>query len=1315
MERAFYGRRAMRGSKPLEADAYDKAMVQWRSLSRVTPRQIGGPAPTAPTAPMSGDTLELGPTSSLNGTVWSPIGPSAVAQGSGLVNGRTAAIAINPNNPKLIYQGSEGGGLWRTIDGGTNWAPLYDAFVSLGIGEPSAVAIDPNATTTIYVGTSGRFVQNISKGILKSVDGGGSWIVLGSGFPAGNTGNAQGQFSGQFVNSIIVDPANSNTLYLAASNGLFRSINGGRDWTRGTNGFGDGQSLVLDTTSPTNARILWAGKNGVGVFQSSDGGGSWTQRLSATTPAVQTALAGGGMSKVVVRLAPATSPPNAAGVQVLYVTMGGNGAAPDPVGLFLSTDQGANWTARSATGIPGNSQGGFSIQMDVDSVSPGDGANDILYMGTVGIAKSTDSGNNFSNIGNGIHVDFHAEFKFLPPTMMMSPSIVFAGNDGGFWRSDDGGGHWTGTGLGGAPATVNAGGIQTTLFYNLDVRNDATASVTIGTLQDNGVVRRTSGLTWTDTVGGDGWDVAYDAVNLSTVYNTGGFYSPAPCTRMFKSTNDGASYPTEVTPWGTSSDAGCYLAPLRTDPSTADIVYVSGSQNLWQSTDGGSNWRIVNAQPGAGQIDVARANGNYVAHISSNGVFVSTNALAMSGVTFTNITRNLPARGVSRVAFDPNDPTIIFAVMTGFNSPGNTGHVFRTTVGGTAWTDISPTVDVPYNAIVLDGNPVPSAIYVGTDLGVLRSVDDGVTWSVLDDIHLPVVPVNDLALNAQAGVLRASTFGRGVFEFAVPPGPSVSVNAEDGLDFGGACSGTKNHLLIQVFNTGTKDLIVNSVQRLMGSTAFTVLANPKTPVLISPNSEVDFTVQYTPTGSADDKAIIRIASNDPAAPYVDLTASAAGVQATAVTLIADSGNFGNVCQGSFKDLDLTITNSGSCDLIINSIVSSAFDFKVANTVSFPLVVPRGETVSVPIRFQPTTLGTQFATITINTNVGTKTVNVSGNAPPPKISATGSTDFGAVCAGEQAEKTITICDVGMCTLSVTSVAFNPACADFTIVSSPFPASLAPGACLDVVIRFTPTSGGAKSCTLQINSNDPNTPITTIPVTGNTPAPMIDVALDQAFPPTVVQTSGMCTTSEPFPIANKGTCGLTINNVAITVDSAEYSLFDLPSLPLRVQSGQTLAEGDLKTVFGPQVIDRNRVGQLTVTYVSDPITGATTNVTRALCGEAVMTGARVLATAGGVPLPSIEAIQIQRITGNRNKPIVDTVDNSMNLNLQTVTPTPPCQPYQFHKEYGTVSNPIELLPGSYDVTVTAIVAGKRTKQTVSFDIDTCGFNPTITVQF
>ncbi|HLQ22207.1 MAG TPA: hypothetical protein VK132_03320, partial [Gemmatimonadales bacterium] len=350
IERDFFAQRAFQDGKPIPADGYDRAAQQWQRIPRAVPR--GGAAGTGTT--LRGISPTIAPSSavtSLTGTSWTPIGPSPVFQGTSQVNGRVSAIAVNPGNGNLIYQGSSGGGVWRTTNGGTSWTPLYDQQATLGVGEPSAIAIDPSDTDTLYVGTSGRFVLNISKGILKSTDGGGSWIVLGSGFPADNTGNADDLFAGQHVNAIIVDPANSNVLYLGASNGLFRSTDGGRNWTQGTNGFGDARTLVLDRTSPAANRILFAGVDSSGIRRSTDGGQNWTQVLSAATPAVAAVLAGGGIGQVLVDLAPPTSPANATGIQVLYASMEGTGGAPDPVGLFRSTDQGGTWNRQTSTGI----------------------------------------------------------------------------------------------------------------------------------------------------------------------------------------------------------------------------------------------------------------------------------------------------------------------------------------------------------------------------------------------------------------------------------------------------------------------------------------------------------------------------------------------------------------------------------------------------------------------------------------------------------------------------------------------------------------------------------------------------------------------------------------------------------------------------------------------------------------------------------------------------------------------------------------------------------------------------------------------------
>jgi photosystem II stability/assembly factor-like uncharacterized protein len=93
---------------------------------------------------------------SLNGTVWAPIGPSPISEGTTNDNGLVAAIAINPNNPNVMYLGTVGGGLWRTTDGGNTWTPVFDRQLALGVGAPGGIGIDPNNTDTVYVGTSGQ-------------------------------------------------------------------------------------------------------------------------------------------------------------------------------------------------------------------------------------------------------------------------------------------------------------------------------------------------------------------------------------------------------------------------------------------------------------------------------------------------------------------------------------------------------------------------------------------------------------------------------------------------------------------------------------------------------------------------------------------------------------------------------------------------------------------------------------------------------------------------------------------------------------------------------------------------------------------------------------------------------------------------------------------------------------------------------------------------------------------------------------------------------------------------------------------------------
>jgi hypothetical protein len=1082
----------------------------------------------------------------LNGLVWTPIGPSPIDQNGLLANGQVTAIAINPNNADIIYIGTAWGGVWRTGDQGQHWTPIFDRAPSMGIGGPGAIAIDPANTNTIYVGTSRRNGSQFSgdstqpsAGLFKSTDGGAAWVRLGSGYPSGAPSNASILFS-HVINVVLVDPADSQTIYLASNRGLFHSGDGGLNWTQGTSPVGDARSLVLDPTSPAGSRVLYAGITGVGVVQSTDGGQTWTAILDSTTPAVSAAVSGGGFTglrRVAVALPPPTSPPNAGGIQVIYAAIVGSGVdfgLPDVIGLFQSMDGGGTWSTRATSGVlasVGTTYGGYAFHIAADPASPGDGANDIIYLGTLGQAVSTDAGSSFMAL-TGLHADTHT-WAFTPRPG--SPSIVYCGNDGGIFQNTGG--------L--AFSSLNAGGFQAGLFYNIDLKPDATASVTVGALQDNGIVT-TDGTTppeWRWGTGGDGFELAYDGQLAQQVYGRRN-------SAILRSTDDGASYVGISPPWSTA-ETDVYLAAVATDPSTGGVLYVSSNQNLWQSTDGGSTYPNNVALPGtATEVDVAPTDSNNVVVAVGGRILVSTDALAPSGFTLTDITRDLPGRFVGGVAFDPNDPAAIYAVLGGFSGfPG--GHIFRTSLTATGWEDISPPIDLPFNAIALDGGEVPTVLYAGTDFGVLRSVDGGANWAILDDIHFPGAPVFELAFSQ--GELRAATFGRGVFSFNKPTGPSIAVNLEHNLEFGTVCEGPA-FLTLEIFNVGIADLVVTSAQRLMGSNSFSVLPAPGTPLVVEPGHHVDFTVRYVPTGIAAETATIRILSNDPTAPVVDLSATGQPGAARLTSAIADVGDFGSVCLGRFVDQNLILNNSGTCPLRVTGIDSSSLEFELPSVLSYPMVIGAGDSIEVPVRFRPGSLGAKSETLRIFSNDpgGTRFVNVSGTAPAPEldlaIADTG--EFGKVCVDAFKDLPLTLINSGPCTLTVTSIVSSAS--EFIAPSvTTYPIQIAPGTAVEMPIRLAPTSFGAKSATVTVHSDDPTGPKTVF-VSGSAPPGKLVVTGSTC----IGGVKECCLGERTIAICNVGECDLNVTSVAYKRKSRHWKLINNP-FPARLHPGSCLS--------------------------------------------------------------------------------------------------------------------------------------------------------------
>jgi hypothetical protein len=195
---------------------------------------------------------------------------------------------------------------------------------------------------------------------------------------------------------------------------------------------------------------------------------------------------------------------------------------------------------------------------------------------------------------------------------------------------------------------------------------------------------------------------------------------------------------------------------------------------------------------------------------------------------------------------------------------------------------------------------------------------------------------------------------------------------------------------------------------------------------------------------------------------------------------------GDTCVGASSSGTLNVCNTGTSDLIVSAITSSDLSVAVTTPSSgYPVTISHDFCFPFQVVFTPAAAGPEAATLTISSNDSKNptTVKVSAKAGQPDIRVTGSTAFGVTSNWTPAEKTVTVCNIGGCNLSVTSA--STSCADFTLVDNPFPATLSPGSCLNLVVRFTPQLPGHYVCDLKVASDDPHTPMVVRTLSATTP--------------------------------------------------------------------------------------------------------------------------------------------------------------------------------------------------------------------------------------
>jgi hypothetical protein len=326
-------------------------------------------------------------------------------------------------------------------------------------------------------------------------------------------------------------------------------------------------------------------------------------------------------------------------------------------------------------------------------------------------------------------------------------NTYYIGTDGGVFRTTDFGETYE----------SHNGRLQTTQFYNGTSSSQTDSLKTLGGLQDNSTVIYDGDLAWIRVIGGDGSWTSIDPSNDNIVF------ASWQNLNMLRSTNGGNNFSTITPP---SAGITSFIAPFRTYYGNSSVIY-AGRDKIFKSTNSGNNWTATNSNT---PLDGNPALAMDISYQSSDKVYVATAPYQTSrgnvfrttngGTDWTNITGILPDLFPSDIAVDPLNDDIVYITFYGFGS----GHVFKSTDGGDNWIDKSDNLpDIPVPAVIVDPNNT-NDIYIGTDIGVYVSTDGGGNWQDFSDGLPDGVQGMDLNICRVNNVLRVMTHGNGAYE-----------------------------------------------------------------------------------------------------------------------------------------------------------------------------------------------------------------------------------------------------------------------------------------------------------------------------------------------------------------------------------------------------------------------------------------------------------------------------------------------------------------------------------------------------------------------
>lgn len=698
--------------------------------------------------------------SAVSGLKFREIGPS-------LMGGRISDIAIHPDEPSIWYVAAGSGNLWKTVNRGTTWTPIFDNQKSYSIG---TVTIDPNNPNVIWVGTgenvSGRHV-GWGDGIYKSSDGGKSW-------------KSMGLTASEHIGKILVDPRNSNVIFVAAEGplwsgggerGVYKSIDSGKTWKAvlTVDQYTGVTDIEFDPSNPdviyaaTYQRFrrtwaLMAGGPNSGIYKSIDHGETWSKKTMG--------LPKGDMGKIGLAVTPAN--PN-----LVYATIE---ASQKEKGFYRSTDKGESWNKRNSY-ISGGTGPHYYQELEASPQNP-----ELVYQMDVFLHVTRDGGETIDYLTNGRtkHSDNHA--LWIDPN---NDDHLIAGTDGGLYESYDQGDTWK-----------HFSNLPISQFYKLGLDNSEPFYNIVGGAQDLGTLigpsRTTNveGITnshWDVPLGADGYGSTYDWKDNNTAYI---MWQQGSLVRLNVQTGEYIG----IKPNPVDSDVPerwNWDSPILVSPHNNERIYF-GSQRLWKSDNRGDKWEAISEDltTNVNRYELSLMDRVWsVDDLYDNGAMSKYSTLTtiaesplQEGLLYTGSDDGLihvsedggqnwrksnikiPARSfINDIEASPLEANTVFAIVDAHKLGDYAPYVFMSTDKGKSWQSISG--DLPAGNIVWSikqDHEVSDLLFIGTEYGIYYSYNKGANWVQLKG-GVPTIPFRDIAIQKRDNDLVGASFGRGFF------------------------------------------------------------------------------------------------------------------------------------------------------------------------------------------------------------------------------------------------------------------------------------------------------------------------------------------------------------------------------------------------------------------------------------------------------------------------------------------------------------------------------------------------------------------------